>query len=402
MKNFKKTIYNFDEGLEYLSSRIKGKTLEIPDRPVMVGICGGSASGKTTLAQRIKDIFNGDAMIFSMDDYFKGKDFMQSKEAKEKGIVYFDHPEALDIDLFNQHFEALKQGKSVKRPIYDMNYKVQKRVGYKKVKPRKIIIVEGIFALSDYFSLDYDVKVFVHTDKHGRVIRRLYRNLKRTGQKPLDILKIFFEYVDPMHDKFVEASKKNAEMIIKNQYSAKTETKKFRYHKIQLKFNKDLKEKEIKKAGAILTKTSIQIDDYYMPPNQNLSKTNEKMKIRSENNSYKFMYEGPRLFSDFKVSPVFEFELDENTKDKFQKAYGKKIKSIKKKRNLYAIEDIFFAKDTVYLALGGKAQRKIGDFIEIYFNEHQKDDKIKLENILNKLGLDLKDHIMASYFDLSE
>jgi uridine kinase len=221
--------YNLKEGIDSLIDRIKEKMVQDEDN-IVIEIAGGSASGKTTaVANVVKKIFGKKALIISIDDYYRGKKFMDD-EAKKGKILSWDQPEALDLDLFEKHLLKLKLGESVEKPVYDM--KICESIRTEKISPRKIIIIEGLFVINNKLKDEGDIKVFVNASKHGRIMRRLSRDIQRTGEKPASILKYFSQVVEPMHKKYVESTKKNADLIINNEYSPKIESKKRKFHEI--------------------------------------------------------------------------------------------------------------------------------------------------------------------------
>lgn len=137
-------------------------------------IAGGSASGKTSLiAERIQDIYEKDALILSMDNYYLGKDHV------EKNKISFDDPGALDLKLFKKHLKALKNGETIESPVYDFKKSARSKKTL-KIKPKKIIIVEGLYALHDTLHKVGDYKVFVDLGTHGRLLRRIFRDVHRT------------------------------------------------------------------------------------------------------------------------------------------------------------------------------------------------------------------------------
>jgi len=200
-----KPEYELQEGIGILVDKIKSK-VEKSTEPIIVQIAGGSASGKTSeVSDKVKKVFGKDSIAFSMDDYYRGKTFMES-EAKKGNILNWDQPEALNLELLQKHLKQLKNGQEIEKPVYDM--KISEPSSTENVKPAKIIIIEGLFALNDKIEKQGDVKAFVDIGMHGRILRRLLRDIERTGQKPADILKYFSEIVEPMHEKYINSTKK--------------------------------------------------------------------------------------------------------------------------------------------------------------------------------------------------
>ncbi|QFR38650.1 uridine kinase [Candidatus Gracilibacteria bacterium 28_42_T64] len=209
--------YSLYDGLFHVKKIIK-KRLEF-DPNIFIFVTGGSASGKTSrVANNIQKFFKEESIVLSMDNYFKGKEYFQ------KHNITFDEPEAIDIDLLVSHLELLKDGNIVYIPGYDFNKGVSIPESI-KVEPKRIIIIEGLFTLDDRFEEVSDLNIFVETAVNGRLIRRVLRDVKRTKQKVNQIVDIFVEVVHPMHMKHIEPQKKNADVIILNEFIPYLEVK---------------------------------------------------------------------------------------------------------------------------------------------------------------------------------
>ena len=179
--------------------------------PIIIGISGGSGSGKTTLAKNLKKEFNNDVEILSHDFYYKQHDELSFEERKS---LNYDHPNAFDTDILIEHLKLLKQGNVIERPIYSF-------VDYNRenstisVEPKKIIIVEGILIFENKELTNLlDIKIFVDTDADIRFIRRLVRDVNERGRSIDSVINQYCKTVKPMHEQFVEYSKKNADIIV--------------------------------------------------------------------------------------------------------------------------------------------------------------------------------------------
>lgn len=330
-----------------------------------------------------------------MDDYYRGREFME-QEANKGNVLNFDQPEALNLELLKEHLSELKAGRQVQKPRY--SFKESKPIGTEELQPHPIIIVEGLFALCDILKNEGNVKVFVDIGTHGRILRRLLRDIERTGQKPSDILDYFATVVEPMHEKYIESTKKNADIIIKNEYSPKVEAERSGLHEVQLKFKKALDGENLRKIGAERLTTVTQIDTYYNPRDRNLVETGEILRIRKEGEHRILTYKGPKIESQFRERPIFEFEIDEETEKKFIKIYGDRVKVIKKERTFYQLDGITFSVDSVFKIENGTTTY-LGEFIEIRLIDQDK-QKSKLNEILKKLDLDINQGIKESYFEM--
>lgn len=179
---------------------------------MVIGICGGTGSGKTTVANKIVDSVGRNNVVFLQQDaYYRD---LGDMPLEVKHHLNFDHPDAIDNELLVNHLRALKAGESIDQPVYD--YATHSRTGQKRhIEPRPIIIVEGIlvFLSAELRSL-MDMKVFVDTDADIRFIRRLQRDLEERGRSAKSVMDQYQATVRPMHLQFVEPSKRYADVII--------------------------------------------------------------------------------------------------------------------------------------------------------------------------------------------
>jgi len=180
--------------------------------PFLIGLAGGTGSGKTTVANAIvKRVGEERIAILSHDSYYR--DFVDlPKDILDR--QNFDHPDSLESELLVRHLKALKQGMVVETPIYD--FKVHRRAAEsRRVEPRKVILVDGIliFAEAELRKL-FDVKIYVDTDADIRLIRRLKRDIAERGRSVESVVSQYESTVRPMHMEFVEPSKRYADLII--------------------------------------------------------------------------------------------------------------------------------------------------------------------------------------------
>lgn len=181
------------------------------DGVYVVGIAGGSASGKTTIVSRIKEAFGEDIVVISHDSYYKAHDELPFDE---RSRLNYDHPNAFDTDRMIADIKRLKNNEEIDIPVYD--YTIHNRTDQTiHVVPKKVIIVEGILILENAGLRDLmDIKVFVETDADERLMRRIRRDVTERGRSVESILTQYAETVKPMHEQFVEPSKKYADIII--------------------------------------------------------------------------------------------------------------------------------------------------------------------------------------------
>lgn len=182
-----------------------------PHDPVIIGIAGGTGSGKTTLARRVQEGVGERSLLLQHDWYYRD---MADKSAEERSRINFDHPDSLDNELLIEHLDTLRAGKSVEVPRYD--FTTHSRLDETlPMKARPVIVVEGIllFAVPDLREC-FDIKLYVDTDADIRVFRRIRRDIRERGRDFESIRKQYYETVRPMHLEFVEPSKRWADLIV--------------------------------------------------------------------------------------------------------------------------------------------------------------------------------------------
>ena len=181
---------------------------------LVLGIAGGTGSGKTTVVNQIIKHFPSDQVcIISQDSYYKATDNLSYEERTK---INFDHPRAIDFELLVQHLKDLKSGKIIEQPVYSF-------VTHNRTKdtiqthPRKVVIVEGIliFNNEELRSL-FDIKIFVHADTDERLIRRIRRDITERGRDIDEVLNRYKDTLKPMHQQFIEPTKNFADIIIPN------------------------------------------------------------------------------------------------------------------------------------------------------------------------------------------
>jgi uridine kinase len=182
-------------------------------QPVLIiGVAGGTGSGKTTVARKLVEALPpGSACIVAYDSYYRDQAEMP---AGERATINYDHPDALDSDLLAAHLAELRAGRAVEVPIYDFKADTR-RPETRHVEPTAIIIVEGILTfVAAAVREQLDIKIFVDTDADIRVFRRIRRDLEERGRTFAAVREQYYRSVRPMHDQFVEPSKRWADLII--------------------------------------------------------------------------------------------------------------------------------------------------------------------------------------------
>ncbi len=180
--------------------------------PFILGIAGGSGSGKSTIARSIMAALpEGTAVLLEQDHYYRAQPHLPLTE-REK--VNYDHPDALELELLSSHLDLLRVGHTIERPTYDFTHHDRAPQGL-RIESAPVIVVEGILVLADErLRARFDVKLFVDTDPDIRLMRRIRRDLEHRGRTFAQVRKQYYESVRPMHNAFVEPSKRFADLVI--------------------------------------------------------------------------------------------------------------------------------------------------------------------------------------------
>lgn len=180
-------------------------------RPFLIGVAGGTCSGKTTVSERLAELTGEEHLaLIKLDSYYLAHD---DQPFEQRELANYDHPDAFDWQLLNDHLAALVAGATVPVPIYD--YANHRRSGeVRMVQPSRIVVVEGILVLYEPTLRDrFDLKVYVDTDADLRFIRRLQRDVVERARTPDSIVQQYLQTVRPAHEQFIEPSKRHADVI---------------------------------------------------------------------------------------------------------------------------------------------------------------------------------------------
>lgn len=344
-----KITYTLDEGIPKVIDSINALNHDIND-PFIILVAGWTASWKTSrVAEKIHEAFDN-SIIISMDNYYKGHTFMDGQKALWN-ILNWDQPEALDLDLFYKHLSELKKWNTIFSPEYD--FQTDPVYDAIEIKSAEIIIVEWLFALDDRLSKLWNLNIFVDIWAHWQIMRRIFRDIKRTWEKPQDIMDYFLETVEPMHMKYILPSKKNANIIISNAYNPEIESDNSWVIENDFKLKVDNLD-ELKFEDAIYKLWWNYLwelehnDRYFNPSDRKLSESDELIKIRKIfPNKLLLSYKGPKKISEiWEERFIMRFFIDEETYQLFKTVYSHSIKDLYKKRKNYFLWWILISIDT--------------------------------------------------------
>ena len=178
---------------------------------IIIGIAGGTGSGKSTFTNRLRDRFKDDIAVIYHDNYYRRHDELSFEERQK---LNYDHPDSLETELMLEHLRKLRNGEAIDCPVYD--YSVHNRSDQTvHIEPKKIIVVEGILLLADPRTRDLlDIKIYVEADADERILRRIVRDVKERGRDIDNIVEQYLTTVKPMHYMFVEPTRAKADLVI--------------------------------------------------------------------------------------------------------------------------------------------------------------------------------------------
>lgn len=361
--------------------------------PFIILVAGGTASWKTSrVANKIQENFI-DSCVISMDNYYRGHKFMDKQKAQWNELNW-DQPEALNLELFWKHLSELKAGNTVLAPEYD--FKTDPVFEAIKIEPKNIIIVEWLFTLEKSIADLGDLNIFVDIWTHGQIMRRIFRDIQRTWEKPQEILEYFLSTVEPMHMKYIVPTKENADIIISNAYNPKVESSNSKVFENNFKIlleslDKDQFEEEIYKLWGTFLWEIEHNDRYFNPSDRVLSESDEVIKIRKIfPDKLLLSYKWPKnKESSNEERFVIRFFIDEDTYSLFKNVYTDRIKEIYKYRRNYYLWGVLVSID-------------IFDNGKIYLNcKYEKwQNKEILYNFLESLEIDVDKKINDRYLNI--
>jgi uridine kinase len=322
-----------------------------PGQALIVGIGAPSAAGKGHLVDELALTFGRQACVMGLDPYYRGTEWMRRHE-----VTSFDDPAALELDLAAEHLDRLRRREDVQMPIYD--FPTGQRKGYAPFASADIVIVEGLFALRPPILEKLDFKIFIGTDNHSALLRRLFRDSGpngRTKQGAREVISQFFSQVLPSKREFIDPTFAQADAIVESRYDPIQEACRAGAKEYQLKrrYPDDLPPFERIGFTAPRRWTGWQEDVFLAPERGN---DGETIRLRLEDGHWSFTYKGPMLHRDgTRVRDVFEAEIGPEDAARIRAEY-REIAALKKHRTLYQWDDRGIAFDRV---------EGLGNFVEV-------------------------------------
>lgn len=334
------------------------------DGTIVVGLAGPSGSGKTAFSEKVKSFMPGVAVI-SMDNY---------NDASKVVDDNFDDPRLTDYDLLLENIQQLRAGKAVKIPVY--NFKTSTRVGYTKleVPDSRVVIVEGIYALSERLREHLDLRVSITGGVHFDLVKRVLRDLDRSGQAPEEIIQQISDTVYPMYKAFIEPDLQTAHLKIHNTFNPFSGFMNATYI---LKSQKAITVEEAERVleGNIKRSAETEIVDIYLlPPNEDPDTCSSWLRMRNRDGRYSLLFEEWVTDTPYLISPRISFEVSVKVLGGLM-ALGYEIGTLVKRKSIaYYDDDITIKFDNI---------DKLGVFVQV-----QGKDRNKVAKAGSAMGLD--------------
>ncbi len=390
-----------DRGFDELCSRV----LELRRKregPIVVLIAGGSASGKTKkVAVALHEKFRDDSVLISIDDYYKDGEYIRAHGFN------LDEPGALDLELLKLNLDLLKnQKRSAYKPVYDF-VTAKRNQDLEEVEPKRLIIVEGLFALNRKIAGFGDITAFVDASAHGRMIRRLMRDAQEREWAPFRTLRYITKVAEPMYRAHVLPTRASADIVIKNEYSPAIESMNAGASQVQVKYPApNVTHELLRKAGFTWIASVKQSDRYFAPEDGTFTITGEAVRIRQEGERTIFTYKGPRVGDQKEARRyVFSFEVDKETENLLSSIYSKQPIAVvlKDERAIYYShrDGILLTFDTGIAVGTGTDVKHLSSHVEVQRPQNPEGER-RVREALERIGLGQAKGTLESYSKMIE
>jgi adenylate cyclase len=404
-------VFDLATGVKKLAEVIKADRDARPGASTIVLGGSGSCTGKTDMVmmKTAKELGSHGitSVLISADNYNKGKKWKDAKKARGNKLTWDDPPIYDYRELFRVDLPKLMAGTQIKKRIFSFGtnepeWALDKDGSEEHIPPADVIFIEGLHILDDEWADYGHIKVFIDTSMHGRLIRRLMRDVKRTKLTPYEILRMFLAVVEPKHREFVEPTRKNADLVIRNEYVPEIESKRCENFHQQMKFRTDSTGELPKAAGATrMSDMFYQKDYYFFPPGRDfcLIGSGDIIRIRDDHGAKSINYKGSKSIINGCVhEPILSVEIDEKTEEMFRALYGEETGMIVKFRTWYRLDGIDFSFNAYVNKIVDGHVFHLGNFIELIIAA--KDSEETLRGVMSKLRLRPEDRTEKSYIEM--
>ncbi|MCB0355086.1 MAG: CYTH domain-containing protein [Bdellovibrionales bacterium] len=387
--------FTVEDGLNRVYEEIEALRANL-GRPVIVSVAGGSASGKTSkVAKSIQARF-GSPDLLSLDDFSKGDAWLQSQRALGREHLSWDHPEYIDSTAALSLLKSFRDQGIREFPKRHFDFQTGEPSIAGTISFGDVLVVEGLFALSDSLMQVADYGVFVDIGPHGRLMRRLLRDVSRTTMSPNEILKYFLSTVHEAHEEHVQPSAKVADIVLTNEYKPEIEATRSGLLDNQVKFPGKISAFSVLGLGAHHLGSGFQTDVYFAPTDRDFSETGELLRIRGNGTPNQILtYKGPRLSNG--TRPRFEAEIDEEASAQLRKVYDGQAFVIQKLRESFLLDGVVISFDSNLSTTRGGGLRSLENHIELRSSTAEQDELIALAG---RLGLDPTKLVSLSYAEM--
>jgi uridine kinase len=388
-----------DEGLTALSDLFQELHWERLDRPIIVAVAGGTASGKTSqIADRIRRTFPDQVTILAVDMFYRGNRARKVLEGQHGRSISWDEPLAIDLAGAAAQLERLRNRLSAQVPVYD--FAISEPVGEQTIGYHEIILVEGLFALHEDIRRLADICIYVDVDIHGQIIRRVLRDISRKRREPNDILLDLAKAAIPMQHQYVTTTRQYADLIIKNDYRPETESARQGSMLPQVKVGNWPLPGILTELGAEYLGTLEGADRYYTARDRDLLATGEEFRIRDESGRLMLTYKGP-LVGAAGERFVFTCSIEEETVRELMAYYREAFVYVQKSRRLFLLPGALVALDSVALTSPSATTPQELRVTEIRLTGQHPDGLSTIHDLIRRLGLDPDRSTRESYFAIA-
>lgn len=390
-------VVSIEEGVDYTAAFLKKRLDENRRSLVLAGAF--SSAGKNYLLKEIEQQLpvqtckNLDA-----DDWYYGGPLM-SEMCRQIPSMNWDRPEAVDLKAYYRNLCDLKENRPTIKPKYLRSSGA--RTVDEPVHPYPIILSGGNYCLfEDRIRELADMRLFISASKHSRLIRRLLRDTKEFGVPAHLVLKQIMETVEPMAKIYIEPTMQYADLIIRNDLVPELEYLTRELFHSQIKYATDCDADWLTRRNAKIVSSVFQTDIYLTPDDQDLSATDEIIRIRNEDGRFLFSNKGPKLSDSKNIRPKFEFEIDKAAADSFPAFYGKEIAVVTKKRTTFELGGLTLALDQHVAKRTAKGTSVLGNFVEFQKCSRSRNDLDSLRTAAEKLQFERSKCLVKSYIEL--